>query len=215
MTRIDLTADLFDGQYTPEQCELDYLAGGMSLTNNRPFAKRDGDWYDNGGGKTHYVGKRESGKLLRVYEKGKQILGNLALRAIGEDHRSVALLNWVRVEVELRSTGRILQLEMLLNPGGYLAGAYPALNFLSEVQIKLETIKKTAVATIERAIEVLSAQFGAWVLALIAVKGVDVIKELTKGKTKVPAWAVSLDALPSKDDDRWNIWQKEMALIPF
>ena len=90
-------------------------------------------------GRSLYIGSRESGKLLRVYEKGIQM---------GDPNDK-----WVRWEVELHSKQRIIPLDAMIKPSEYLAGAYPALSFLNEEQSVIKTIVKTASMTIDRIIE--------------------------------------------------------------
>lgn len=90
-------------------------------------------------GRTLYIGSRESGKLLRVYEKGKQ-MGN-------------AKDKWVRWELELHSSQRIIPLDTMIKPSEYLAGAYPCLSFLNAEQETIKTIVKTARMTVNRIIE--------------------------------------------------------------
>jgi len=90
-------------------------------------------------GKTLYIGSRESGKLLRCYEKGKQL----------GDKKS----KWVRLEVELHSDQRVIPLDAMIKPAEYLAATYPALSFLSQEQCKIKTIVKQSTLTIERIIE--------------------------------------------------------------
>ena len=90
-------------------------------------------------GKTLYIGSRESGKLLRIYEKGKQL----------GDKKS----KWVRWEVELHSSQRVIPLDAMVKPSEYLAATYPALAFLSVEQCKIKTTIKQAAMTIERIVE--------------------------------------------------------------
>ena len=90
-------------------------------------------------GRSLYIGTRESGKLLRVYEKGIQM---------GDPNDK-----WVRWEVELHSNQRIIPLDTMIKPSEYLAGTYPALSFLNAEQSVIKTIIKTASMTIERIIE--------------------------------------------------------------
>lgn len=79
-------------------------------------------------GRSLYVGSRESGKLLRVYEKGIQM---------GDPKDK-----WVRWELELHSSQRVIPLDTMIKPSEYLAGAYPALAFLNEEQSVIKTIVK-------------------------------------------------------------------------
>lgn len=90
-------------------------------------------------GKTLYIGSRESGKLLRIYEKGKQ-LGDMKSK-------------WVRWEVELHSSQRVIPLDAMVKPSEYLAATYPALAFLSVEQCKIKTLVKQATMTIEKIVE--------------------------------------------------------------
>lgn len=90
-------------------------------------------------GRTLYIGSRESGKLLRVYEKGKQ-MGNPKDK-------------WVRWELELHSSQRVIPLETMIKASEYLAGAYPALSFLNQEQCVVKTIVKKARMTVDFIIE--------------------------------------------------------------
>ena len=90
-------------------------------------------------GRSLYVGSRESGKLLRVYEKGIQM---------GDPKDK-----WVRWELELHSSQRIIPLDTMIKPSEYLAGAYPALSFLNEEQSVIKTIVKRTRMTVEKIIE--------------------------------------------------------------
>lgn len=99
-----------------EKVEQDGLFKSAAGGRNPRFERRN---YDNPHeGRTFYVGTRDSGKLCRVYEKGRQL----------GDRNS----KWVRIEVELHSTNREIPLEILLGCGDYLAGAYPALGWICE-----------------------------------------------------------------------------------
>ena len=90
-------------------------------------------------GRSLYVGSRESGKLLRVYEKGIQM---------GDPNDK-----WVRWELELHSSQRVIPLDTMIKPSEYLAGAYPALAFLNAEQNVIKTSIKKAKMTIDRIIE--------------------------------------------------------------
>ena len=90
-------------------------------------------------GRSLYIGSRESGKLLRVYEKGKQ-MGNPKDK-------------WVRWELELHSSQRVIPLDAMIKPSEYLAGAYPALSFLNEEQSVIKTIVKRTKMTVDKIIE--------------------------------------------------------------
>jgi DNA relaxase NicK len=110
----------------------------INLESSKSTAKRSFGFIPSKG-KTLYIGSRESGKLLRIYEKGKQL----------GDKKS----KWVRWEVELHSSQRVIPLDAMVKPSEYLAASYPALNFLSVEQCKIKTIVKQATMTIERIVE--------------------------------------------------------------
>lgn len=50
--------------------------------------------------------------------------------------------SWVGAEVELRNKGRTVPWEVVTAPDHYFAGAYPALEFLSATQCRLQTIQR-------------------------------------------------------------------------
>lgn len=140
ITRLDLAHDDMTGEVATVEVALEWLQAGAFNLNGRPAKARLIDDLGTGDGKTLYVGKRQNGKMLRVYEKGKQLGDNESL--------------WVRVEVELRNKSRLIPWDALISPGHYLAGAYPnALGYLSEVQVKIRTISKAVKISYARAVE--------------------------------------------------------------
>lgn len=143
LKRADVAHDDFEGQRVNIAWAVDqYKGDGFSAGGRRPTHDTAGDWLSGEGaskGRTLYVGNRASGKLCRVYEKGKQ-LGDAASA-------------WTRVEVEWRDQDRHIPYDILTRPGHYLAGAYPCLAFLSEEQSRIKTIAKGACIAFERALE--------------------------------------------------------------
>jgi phage replication initiation protein len=137
ITRLDLAHDDFTGDEVTVGVALDWYREGRFDQNGRPPKAQHIDDLGSGSGQTLYVGNRKSGKLLRVYEKGKQ-LGD-------------ASSMWTRVEVELRNKGRVIPWVALTRPGHYLAGAFPCLGFLSAIQEKIRTIAKAAQTTLTAA----------------------------------------------------------------
>lgn len=69
-------------------------------------------------GSSFYVGSRNAGKMLRVYEKGKQM---------GEPDSP-----WTRWEVEVRGKDREIPLDVLVKSSEFFAGSYPALAFIAQ-----------------------------------------------------------------------------------
>lgn len=109
LTRIDLALDFFEAETDVVEALESYKTGAFDFQNRRPSNEQAGDWI-NGQARTFYVGRRQSGKLLRAYEKGHKY-GDITD-------------GWCRVEVEFRNHERILPLDMLARPSSFFAGAY-------------------------------------------------------------------------------------------
>jgi phage replication initiation protein len=147
IARIDLAHDDLAGERVTVDKAAEWLLAGHFKTGGRePECKVDGDWIRRIKGRTLYVGSRESGKLCRVYEKGKQ-LGDLKSP-------------WCRVEVEYRGQSRAVPLDVLARPGCYLAGAYPCLKWLNARQDRIATRRLEFGITYERMVELVRTQYG-------------------------------------------------------
>ena len=71
ITRWDGAADDFEGTHSVDEAVSEYLSGGFNAGGNRPSCSQAGNWIaPDGKGRTFYVGRRENGKLMRIYEKG-------------------------------------------------------------------------------------------------------------------------------------------------
>ena len=152
ITRIDLAHDDIKGEYL-NVYELDKLesAGGFHCGGARSSVRHDGNWKykdPNNQGLTLYIGNRASGKMMRAYEKGKQL---------GESNSK-----WTRVEVEYKSADRNIPFDVLLNPSAYFMGAYPCFEtlFQFETSEMIKTKRKTVEVTLEHSFEVIKKQFG-------------------------------------------------------
>lgn len=130
ITRVDLAHDDFQGIRDIKLAVAWYVAGEFNSQRGRPPKAEYIDDFNSGSGKTLYVGSRESGKLLRVYEKGKQL--------------GAPLHPWVRWELELHNKDRIVPLEVLITPGAYLATSYPCMAWVSDSQSRIQTIATTS-----------------------------------------------------------------------
>ena len=146
ITRVDLAHDDMDGETVTVATALEWLAEGLFSNNGRPPRGRLWDDLGSGQGKTLYIGSRGAGKLLRVYEKGKQLGGASSL--------------WVRAEVELRNKGRTIPWDAVVAPGRYFAGAYPVLRFLSAEQSRLRTNQRGGQISYEAMVSTLRTQGG-------------------------------------------------------
>lgn len=133
LTRVDLALDFFKGETDVVEALECYKTGEFDFQNRRPSTEQAGDWV-NGKGRTFYVGRRQSGKLLRAYEKGHKY-GDMADA-------------WCRVEVEFRNHERVLPLDMLVRPASFFAGAYDYCTLLLH-KVDAERIK-VGDATAER-----------------------------------------------------------------
>lgn len=166
ITRLDLAHDDFTGDAITVGAALDWYREGRFDQNGRPPKAQHIDDLGSGSGQTLYVGNRKSGKLLRVYEKGKQLGDPSSL--------------WTRVEVELRNKGRVIPWAALTRPGHYLAGAFPCLEFLSAIQEKIRTIAKAAQTTLTAATLHLQKTGGKLVDLLMAVHNEDAAAVIQK-----------------------------------
>lgn len=121
LTRVDLAVDCLLGEFTVEDARDWYLLGEFNAgtSGRRPRHSLVGDWLDPHHGRTFEVGRRENGKMLRCYEKGRQ-KGDSASR-------------WTRFEVELRNKDRVLPLDVLTDCDRYFVGAYACLRRLLDV----------------------------------------------------------------------------------
>jgi DNA relaxase NicK len=135
ITRIDLAHDDYEGRLcNPGQIEAWYDTGGFNSGGCPPKLRHDGDYTECTDGQTLYIGTRGN-KLLRCYEKGKQL--------------KFPTSPWFRVELELKNKNRIIPWEAVELPGQYLAGAYPCLAFLAEAPSKIKTTQKATSMTLE------------------------------------------------------------------
>ena len=178
ITRIDLAHDDFCSKKSIFDYFKMYLADLFTAGRSRPSVEPRGDWVnDVSSGKTIYVGKRQSGKFLRIYEKAKQ-LGS---------HFSDLYPDWLRIELELHNVQRDIPLDVLLNPGAYLAGSYPALKNLLSQQCSIETKKKSLKISVDRLIEITRHQFGRYVHFVSSLFGIEqAFQILTKDKEQIP-----------------------------
>ncbi|MBC7787810.1 MAG: replication initiation factor domain-containing protein [Methylophilaceae bacterium] len=131
ITRWDGAVDDYHGLHTVDSAVELYKSGAFNAGGKRPTCDQRGNWLiPDGSGRTFYVGKRENGKMLRVYEKGMQL---------GQQWSS-----WVRWEIELHSVDRIIPWDVLIEPGKYVAGAYPkATSWIQEEMSRVRTIQNT------------------------------------------------------------------------
>lgn len=169
ITRLDLAHDDYEGTYNIQTALSFYHAGEFNNTHGRPPKPKLIDDFDTGAGKTFYLGNRKNGKLLRVYEKGKQ-LGD-------------PLSNWVRWELELHNSNYTIPICAVIYPGYYLAGSYPCLNWISEEQLHFESTKQSQFIAFNVLKKSCRDSYGKLIWTMKNVLGYsneEIIKELSK-----------------------------------
>lgn len=126
ITRVDLAVDFLGGEYSVDDAVEMYHAGLFQSAGRPPSTSLAGDWLEGRAGRTLYVGKATNGKLLRVYEKGRQL---------GDPESE-----WTRFEVQLGARDRVIPLDVLTRCDAYFAGCYPGLaEILEEAAEKIPT----------------------------------------------------------------------------
>lgn len=159
ITRWDGAVDDFEGVHSVDWAVDQYKAGNFTNGGNKPSCRQNGNWIQpDGAGRTLYIGKRENGKLLRVYEKGMQC---------GEPFHP-----WVRFEVELHNVDRVVPWEVLIEPGKYVAGAFPkALSWIQDEMSRIKTIQKETKLGYEYLVKYASISYGPLVNTMLEVEG--------------------------------------------
>lgn len=158
ITRWDGAVDDFAGEHSVDWAVAQYQAGMFTNGGNKPSCNQNGNWIEpDGSGRTFYVGKRQNGKMLRVYEKGMQC-GQL-------------WHPWVRWEVELHNVDRVVPWEVLLEPGKYVAGAYPkAMDWIQEEMCRIRTVQTEAQLTYGDLAKYLSDDWGRMLNVMLEVE---------------------------------------------
>ncbi|MFN7505490.1 MAG: replication initiation factor domain-containing protein [Limnobacter sp.] len=118
ITRLDICLDDMTGEdLNMDIAKQAFFDGEFNLTVNHPSHCVMGDWFNPVpvDGRTLQIGKRKNGKMCRIYEKGLQ----LSHSADSPYHK------WVRCEVEIKNTDRVIPFDALTNTDSYFAGSYP------------------------------------------------------------------------------------------
>lgn len=158
ISRWDGAVDVFEGKPSVDDAALFYQTGQFNAGGNKPSCSQHGNWLDDdGSGRTFYVGKRKNGKLLRVYEKGKQLGDNSS--------------PWVRWELELHNRDRIIPWDVILEPGKYLAASYPCMAWVSEVQERIRTTRKTTTLGYQHLTYYARQAYGPFINVMLKVEG--------------------------------------------
>ncbi len=157
ITRIDLALDFLGGEVGISDA-VSWLQSGLFNNGGRnPRHSTPGDWLNDQPvhGRTLEIGRRENGKMLRVYEKGRQL----------GDPTS----EWTRFEVEIRNNDREIPLDVLTNPGRYFSGAYKALaQLVTCPSERIATHQKEGQISVDRMASVVRTQYGPFLHVLRA-----------------------------------------------
>jgi phage replication initiation protein len=155
ITRADLAYDDFTGSIPIEDVYDYWRCGHFTFTRTPTYEQVGTDWFNpTKKGRSCYVGNAKNGKVLNVYEKGRQL----------GDRDSP----WVRWELRLGNKDRIIPLEVALNPGSFFKGAYPMFNSFIDLTpaLAIKTLKKKVSITINDSIRVIKNQFGKYINVL-------------------------------------------------
>jgi phage replication initiation protein len=147
ITRCDLAMDFLAGEVSVGQVEQMYFGGEFNCGGRVPSYRKieSGSASARGcGGTTFEIGRRVNGKLVRAYEKGRQL---------GKQDSA-----WVRVEIEFGNKDRVIPHEIVLKRNEYFVGAHKALERFIDVaslrcrtdQMEHETVLDVAVAHASR-----------------------------------------------------------------
>ena len=77
----------------------------------------------------------------------------------------------MRWEVELHNIDRVIPWEVLLEPGRYVAGAYPALSWVQADASRIETLRRTDGITYERMVPHARQSVGTLVNTMVKREG--------------------------------------------
>ena len=153
ITRTDLAHDDLIGKKSITDVLNDYHEGAFNAGGRQPKCKPAGDWIGDGSeGRTLEIGRRGSGKFCRVYEKGRQL---------GDSYSP-----WLRMEVEILRKDRWIPYDILTDPDRYLAGSYPAFQFISSNPTRIKTNRRAAQATLDHLIRHASIACGKTINAM-------------------------------------------------
>lgn len=159
VSRVDVAEDyLGEGVF-------DFLVGlaeSVALEHRVELRREGAGWYEHqrDKGRTLYVGSRKSAVFMRIYERGKKLLGE------GQE----ADPNYVRVELEIKPGSKSKRLLGNIEPDGFWGGSAWSQELRQLMgSDRLERIKVGTIWSkpdLERTIQALARQYGAALLRL-------------------------------------------------
>jgi Replication initiation factor len=159
ITLWDGAVDDYLGVHSVDEAVRLYQAGLFGAGGRKPRMQSYGNWIEpDGYGRSLGIGLRESGKRLLVYEKGMQL--------------GAMWHPWTRWELKLGNRDRDIPWDVLLQPGQYVAGAYPkALRWIDTEMIRVRTLQKQTQIGYETAVGHAQNQAGAVINLMMQVEG--------------------------------------------
>ena len=126
LRRLDIALTTWDGEISHDMVVNAHSAGRFT-TGGRPPALQQVTSSDPRAGKTCYIGKRESDKFMRCYEKGFEMASKYPMPVVGHITKfdGKAVEDIYRCEVEFKATGTDIPWEVIERRDQYFAGAYP------------------------------------------------------------------------------------------
>lgn len=155
ITRLDIAVDDFEGQI-PFEMVMEMESKGY-FVNRRPLYANPVGLLRPDEGRTLYVGRKQNGKVLCVYEKGKEQKNDL-------------MPNWIRWELRLgNQDGRVIPYDALIDPAKYFKGSFRSFavifreaNNSDPVAIKTKQIE-AASNTVEQFAKYLKTSYGKFI----------------------------------------------------
>lgn len=128
--RVDVALTTWKGEVTHQRVQ-DAHASGRFCSGGRPPDLQTIENSNPRAGRTCYVGKRDSDKFFRGYEKGFELAGKMGSLGPSVTHIDGCPIEDIyRCEVELKSETRVIPWEVIGRRDQYFAGSYP---FLAEL----------------------------------------------------------------------------------
>jgi len=166
---------------------------GLFCAGGRPPALQQWTSSDPTAGRTCYVGKRESDKYFRGYEKGWEMLSKMGPEREFVQHIDGHPIEDIyRCEVELKAKGSVIPWEVVERRDQYFAGCYPFLaQLLPEVEgdILMRRPERAPQTALAAALANCRVQYGATLFTALTAYGGDFFRvwEQVVGKAHNPA----------------------------
>lgn len=187
LARVDIAADFVDGSVTYDTFLEATRNGGFHCGRRPPVVDGAGPLDDSDRGRTIYVGRRDSDKFARGYEKGLKELPSLLREAweefgidpspglcISVEGAWVNPAKWFRSELELKAKKRPLPWDIVDRRDHYYAGAYPyfAEHLPNAEPLAIVTSQRQGALALEEVLANIRRQYGsALFTALMAYEG--------------------------------------------